>query len=382
MSRAPSRLPRRAALAALLPATAMAQAAAPTSPGPPSPGALPGLGLLGRLAGYTYGCAVRSDRLIEDVPYATDVARECAVVVPEWEAKFDALQPEEGKFTFGPLDEVLSFAQSQGIAVRGHALVWHAALPDWARTAITSGPNRARALMNTHFETVLNRTRPRIRDWDVVNEAIADPPGSDTPESGPGPLRATPMLAALGPRYIDLAFRKAREIDPTLRLTLNDYGVAEDTPSADEKRRRLLAVVRGLRDRGVPIDAVGIQGHLQMRNAFNAEKFTAFVRSLRDLGLSVLITELDVREDWQVPDGYPARDDVIAERVRAFLTSAVDGGVRTVLTWGLVDRYSWLVTDPDVARKDGLKHRGLPLDWEGNRKAMWRAMARVIGGQG
>ncbi|PZW50359.1 endo-1,4-beta-xylanase [Humitalea rosea] len=372
---------RRAALAAVLSTTTMAQAAAPASTAPPSPGALPGLGSLGRLAGFTYGCAVRSDRLAEDPPYAGDVARECAVMVPEWEAKFETLQPEEGKFDFGLLDEVLTFAQAKGIAVRGHALVWHAALPPWAREAIASGADRARGVMDAHFETVLNRTRPRIRDWDVVNEVVADPPGSDTPDGGPGPLRATPMLTALGPGYIDLAFRKAREIDPTLRLTLNEYGIEEDTPSADEKRQRLLGLLRGLRDRDVPIDAVGIQGHLQMRNAFSAEKFTAFVRAIRALGLSVLITELDVREDWRVPEGYPARDDVVAARVRDFLASAVDGGVRTVLTWGLVDRYSWLVTDPDVARKDGLHHRGLPLDWEGSRKAMWRAMAQVIGGQ-
>jgi endo-1,4-beta-xylanase len=55
--------------------------------------------------------------------------------------------------------------------------------------------------------------------------------------------------------------------------------------------------------------------------------------------------------------------------------------VRTFITWGLVDRYSWTVTDKDVRRSDDQHHRGLPLDWEYDRKQMWRAMARAFRGE-
>ncbi len=340
----------------------------------------PGLGALARQHGFTFGCAVQNALLQTNPLFAATVAREAAVLVPEWEAKFEALQPQEGRFDFGPLEGILDWAQVRNLPVRGHALVWHNAMPPWLRSALAQGPARARGVMQAHFDVVLPRTRARIRDWDVVNEAVANPPGSDNP-SASGPLRPTPWLAALGPNYIPLAFRMARERDPTLRLTLNDYGVEEDTPAADIKRRWLLALCRSLQDQRVPIDAVGIQAHLQMQNPFSAEKFTAFARSLRAMGLSVLITELDVREPNQVADGYAARDEAVAAWVGRFLTAAVEGGVRTVLTWGLIDRYSWLVTDPGVARRDGLHHRGLPLDWEANRKPMWQTMARILGGQ-
>lgn len=369
---APAPTGRRLLGGAVLAALLARAAAAQTSPG---------LGTLARQHGFIFGAAVQAEWLQTNPLFAAAVAREAALLVPEWEAKFEALQPQEGRFNFGPLDGILNWGQARSLPVRGHTLVWHIAMPPWLRAALADGPARARTVMQAHFDTVLPRTRARIRDWDVVNEAVANPLGSDNP-SASGPLRPTPWLAALGPAYVPLAFRLARERDPTLRLTLNDYGVEEDTPAADIKRQWLLALLRSLQDQRVPIDAVGIQAHLQMQNPFSADKFTAFVRTLRGMGLAVLITELDVREPNRVADGFAARDEAVAAWVGRFLTAAVEGGVRTVLTWGLMDRYSWLVMDPGVARRDGLHHRGLPLDWEGNRKPMWRVMARILGGQG
>ncbi|MFC7551104.1 hypothetical protein ACFQU7_00495 [Pseudoroseomonas wenyumeiae] len=55
--------------------------------------------------------------------------------------------------------------------------------------------------------------------------------------------------------------------------------------------------------------------------------------------------------------------------------------MRTVLTWGLSDKYSWLATDPDVAMPDKRPHRGLPLDAEWKRKPMWDALARALTGR-
>ena len=154
----------------------------------------------------------------------------------------------------------------------------------------------------------------------------------------------------------------------------------EEAPHCLEKRRRLLALVRQLRRAGAPLDAVGMQAHLQMDRPFSGPSFTAFCKELAGEGLQLLITELDVRESWKVPDGYPARDVLVAARVKEFAEAALAGGVKTILTWGLIDRYSWLVSDPGVTRKDGLKHRGLPLDWEGDRKPFWNALAEAFQG--
>ncbi|MDB5374366.1 MAG: hypothetical protein JWP04_3008, partial [Belnapia sp.] len=246
------------------------------------------------------------------------------------------------------------------------------------------GPAKARALLAAHLDGVLPATRAAIRDWDVVNEAVANPEGSQFTAQTPaiGDLRDTPWLRALGPGYIELAFRLARERDPTLRLTYNDYGLEGDTPWAEEKRQRVLRLLRRLLDARCPIDALGLQAHLQMDEPFRPEPFAAFLATLRGLGLSVLITELDMREARVLPAGLAARDAAVADRVRAVVGTALEQGCRTVLTWGLSDKDSWLAREADVMRQDGTIHRSLPLDAEGQRKPMWQALAAAFAARG
>lgn len=340
-----------------------------------------GLGALARASGITYGAAVQEQLLGSDPQYAAAFAAETAILVPEWEGKWSALQPEEGRFDTAPLDNILRWAQGQGRPVRGHALVWHNNLPEWMHRALSEGRDRALAVLAAHMDHVLTHTRAQIRDWDVVNEVIANPPGSDVPQAGPGELRDTPWLRALGPQYIEIALRMARERDPTLRLTLNEYGIEEDTPDAEEKRRRLLNLLRGLLGRNVPLDAVGIQAHLQMARPYRPAPFAAFLGELRRMGLAVLITELDIRETRDAPQDIAARDALVAERAHAFVATALENGCRTVLTWGLTDKYSWLAQEPAVAMGNGRIHRGLPLDDKWQRKPVWDALARAFQGR-
>ena len=360
---------RRAALAVpFAPLPALAQ---------PTP---PPLRQQARSAGRAFGAAIRSELLAQDAAYARLFAAEAEILVPEWEGKWEALQPSEGQFDLAPLRAVTAFAQAHQQRVRGHALVWHNAMPDWLNRRLADGAAAARAALETHFTSILPATRQVIRDWDVVNEPIANAPGADNPQAGPNPLRESPWFRALGPDYIELAFRLARSLDPTLRLTLNEYGIEEATPDADIKRNRLLALLRRLLDRGAPLDALGIQAHLQLRRPFDAQVFGRFLAEIRGMGLAILITELDVREADQLPPDIAARDNAVAQRVREFCTTATQAGCRTIITWGLTDRHSWLTQDPDVARRDNIPTRGLPFDAAWQRKPMWHALAGVLSG--
>lgn len=335
---------------------------------------------LAHARGLTFGSAIRHDLLRTDAGYAALMAREAEVLVPEWAAKWSVLQPREGEFDFSVLQEILAFAARNRQRVRGHTLLWHESLPAWLPPALAEGPARAGAVMETHIRTVLEATRPSIRDWDVLNEVVANPPGSDNPSPIPGDLRTSPWLRALGPDYIDRAFRIARQVDPTLRLTLNDYGVEADNPAAAEKRARLLRLVRGMIQRRVPLDAIGIQAHLQMREPFRAEPLVAWLQELRGMGLALAVTELDVREPDVLAPSVALRDAAVADRTAQFLEAAIAGGVRTILTWGLSDRDSWLRLEPSVARPDGAQTRGLPFDTDLRPKPMREAMARVFRG--
>lgn len=361
---------RRAALtlAAGLPACSLAQG---------GPG-LPALRQQARPAGRGFGAAIRSEILATDPAYAALYSTEAEILTPEWEAKWEALQPEEGRYDYAPLNQILAFSQQHRQRLRGHALIWHQAMPPWLTAALAESPSRARGVLEAHFNAVLAATRLSIRDWDVINEPIANPAGSDAPQGGDNPMRETPWLNALGRDYVEIALRWARALDPTLRLTLNEYGVEEATPDAAIKRARLLALLRHLLDRGCPLDAVGIQAHLQLRRPFQAEPFARFVGEIRDMGLAVLITELDIREADTLPEGLAARDAAVADRARDFVTAALGAGCRTVVTWGLSDRDSWLVKEPGVARHDGVPTRGLPFDEALQRKPMWHALAGAM----
>ncbi len=341
-----------------------------------SPG--PGLRELARARGLSFGTAIQGQQLVDDPALAAIVAREADVLVPEWEAKWEALQPERGRFEFGSLRQVTRFAQANGQRVRGHALLWHRAMPAWLEPALREGPAQAATILEEHIAGVLRETRESIRDWDVVNEIIANPPGSDNPDATEGDLRPTAWLRALGPGYPERALRLARQADPTLRLTMNDYGIEADTPWAAAKRARLLRVVRGLLDKRCPLDAIGIQAHLQMRDPFRAESFVAFLRELREMGLAILITELDVREPDVAALSLPERDAAVADYVGAFVAAALEGGARTFLTWGITDRDSWLVQEAGVARADGQKTRGHPYDSDLQPKLLRARLAQLF----
>jgi endo-1,4-beta-xylanase len=89
---------------------------------------------------------------------------------------------------------------------------------------------------------------------------------------------------------------------------------------------------------------------------------------------------MDIREHWKLPDGgLPGRDRAVADRIRAFVDAALNGGVKVFVTWGLMDKYSWLASEVHVKRQDGLEHRGLPWDDDGHRKLFWLAMAQTLG---
>lgn len=43
--------------------------------------------------------------------------------------KWESLQPTEGVFDYAVADDIVAFAESNNMAVRGHCLVWHSQTP-------------------------------------------------------------------------------------------------------------------------------------------------------------------------------------------------------------------------------------------------------------
>lgn len=326
----------------------------------------PGLRVYAARAGLLYGAAAAWPQLRDDVTYAEAFARECNILVPENVLKMGLVQPQPGVFRFEPADFMAEFCRRHDMRMRGHTLVWHEQTWRWLKTEVNS--QNARKHLEEHIRAVAGRYRGRMHSWDVVNEAVHVPDGR---EDG---LRVTPFLELLGPGYIELAFRLAREADPEAKLTYNDYGLDYDTPEQEAKRKAVLRLLRELKERDAPVHAFGMQAHLdwkEFRN-FRAETLQRFFREVASLGLEIYITELDV-SDRDLPDDIAERDEGIAQVYATYLKAALaEPAVKAVLTWGLTDRYTWLAGRR--RRASGTPVRVLPLDRDYQRKPAWRAI--------
>jgi endo-1,4-beta-xylanase len=307
--------------------------------------------------GLLAGAAVIVRALENDPALQRLIAEQYGIVVPENELKWRALRPAQDQFDFSQSDALFAFARAHDLKIRGHTMVWHNSVPDWLK----NGPSQldVRQLLIDHIQTVVGRYRGRVHSWDVVNEAIlpADAQADD--------LRKSFWFDRVGADYIEVAFRAAREADPHGRLAYNDYGVEYDNPEEAARRASILALLRRMQVRNVPIDAVGIQSHIKARSPFPVGKGLAeFIESIRAMGLEVYLTEMDVNEDDLPFDDVKQRDEAIAMTYREFLDVALaNSAVKAMLTWGISDRRTWLNDGPTHHRKQPNRpQRSLPFD--------------------
>lgn len=307
--------------------------------------------------GLLFGNAVVVSTLANDPALCQLLADQSGILVPEVELKWVALRPALDRFDFQAADTLFAFAKKHHQQVRGHTLVWHNSVPAWLSKSDSS--TDVRALLVNHIQTVVGRYRGRVQSWDVVNEAILPR------DNQPGGLRKSFWYDRIGPDYIELAFRTAHEADPHAVLAYNDYAVEYDNDEDAERRRDILALVRSLQAKNVPIQAVGIQGHIRAAATSTiGSGLSDYVAALAAMKLQVFVTELDVNEDDVLADDLPARDAAVASTYANFLSTVLaNPAVKLVLTWGMSDRRTWLNDGPTHHRKQPNRpQRSLPFD--------------------
>ncbi|MFI6783176.1 endo-1,4-beta-xylanase [Micromonospora sp. NPDC050276] len=287
--------------------------------------------------GRYFGAAVATGKLSTSA-YTTILNREFNSVVAENEMKWDATEPQQGRFSYTGGDRLVSHAQANGMSVRGHALLWHAQQPGWAQGM--SGSALRNAAIN-HVTQVATHFRGKIHSWDVVNEAFAD--------GGSGGRRDS-NLQRTGNDWIEAAFRAARAADPGAKLCYNDY----NTDGINAKSTGIYNMVRDFRSRGVPIDCVGFQSHL---GTSLAGDYQANLQRFADLGVDVQITELDV-----MTGGNQAT--IFGAVTRACLAVSRCTGITT---WGVRDCDSWRGSD-----------NALLFDCNGNKKAAYTSVLNAL----
>lgn len=202
-------------------------------------------------------------------------------IVAENCMKSENLQPQPGVFSFDEADQFVRFGEENNMAIIGHCLIWHSQAPKWFFTD-ENGMDVSReeliTRMKNHITTVVSRYKGKIKGWDVVNEAILDD----------GSWRNSKFYQIIGEDFVKLAFQFARAADPGCELYYNDYSMAHEG-----KRNGVVKMIKAVQDAGVKVDAIGMQGHCDLRFPDIGE-FEKSLVAFAELGCKVNITELDM----------------------------------------------------------------------------------------
>ncbi len=318
--------------------------AAPPSLREASKGLFPiGLGLADRIASQPGDWALLTNQF--------------SMVTPENCMKPARVQASEGQWDFALADSFVNFSSEQKLNIVGHCLVWAKddRTPEWFFREGAQPVSRERLLdrMRKHIETVVNRYKGRIAMWDVVNEALDD---------GTNYLRSSGWERACGEEFLFKAFEYAHQADPQATLIYNDYN--NELPA---KREKMLQLVRAMKARGVPLHAVGLQGHYEL-DSIPFDEIEATIVAVKGLGLKIVVSELDIdvipRSRWWADGGKhreelskldPYRDgcppDILQRQAEQYarlfaIFRRHHDVVARVSFWNLHDGQSWLNTFP------------------------------------
>lgn len=308
--------------------------------------------------------------------YRALMARECNLIVSENATKWKALQPRPGPHLFDEADAVFAWAKGEGMAIRGHTLLWQAPrwLPDWVN-AFDFGAQPGQAaerLLGQHIEAVCSHFGEDIISYDVVNEAV---------DAEPGTLFDNVFGRHLGGiGALDLAFRLAHAHAPHAQLVYNDFMGPGGYSS--KHRAGVLNLLHALRARGTPIHALGIQSHLggDPRNSNGAadREWRKFLDEVSGMGYDLLITEFDVNDKHLAADSA-TRDAGVAAMARDYLDLTLSyPRCRDFLLWGMADKVSWLQHWEPARRADGGPQRCTPYDDALRAKPLREAIAQAL----
>jgi endo-1,4-beta-xylanase len=276
------------------------------------------------------GTAVDFDAYTNDATYRTRIGTEFSSITAENVMKWALVEPTRGTLDFAAADQLVAAAQANHQGVRGHTLLWHNQLPTWLTDGVTAGTitkDQLRDILHKHVTDEVTHFRGKLYQWDVANEVIDDN----------AQLRSTIWLQNLGPGYIADVFRWAHAADPKVKLYINDYNIEAGNAKSDA----YFALVKDLLKQHVPIDGVGVQGHLGVQFGFNtAGQVAANLKRFQDLGLETSVTEADVR---MVMPSDTVKLQAQAQGYSVLMQGCLLTRRCTSFTvWGYTDKYSWV----------------------------------------
>lgn len=264
------------------------------------------------------------------------------------------LHPAEGVWKWEGADSIANWCRRHHIPMRGHCLVWHSQFADWMMYDKKGKFVKKEVFykrLRDHIHAVVNRYKDIVYCWDVVNEAMADqqrPAFRGRPAGSP--YRESALYKLCGDEFIAKAFQFAREADPKALLLYNDYNAADKG-----KSQRIYDMVKKMKDAGVPIDGIGMQGHYNIYGP-SMDDVSAAIEKYATLVKHIHITELDIRANEEMGGqlNFSRKGVEIKPYIQALHANQYNQLFKTlrkykdvidvVTFWNLSDRDSWVGT--------------------------------------
>ncbi len=317
---------------------------------------------------FSIGVAVNM-RNISNPEQIAIIKKDFNSITAENDMKPQSTEPAYGQFNWENADKIANFCRSNGIKLRGHCLMWHAQIGEWMykdEKGDLVSKEKLFQNMKHHITAIVERYKDVIYAWDVVNEAISDggwQGGRRGMGEHPSPYRNSPLYQIAGDEFIKKAFIYAREADPNVLLFYNDYNAADPG-----KRDRIYNMVKSMKEEGVPIDGIGMQGHYNVYGP-SMEDVDAALTKYSTIVKHIHITELDIRANQEMGGqlNFSRDGGNISQVVRTLQEDQYarlfkvlrkhKDVVDNVTFWNLSDRDSWLGA------------RNYPLPYDENYKA-------------
>ncbi|MBN1501573.1 MAG: endo-1,4-beta-xylanase [Spirochaetes bacterium] len=265
-------------------------------------------------------------------------------ITAENKMKFISIHPEPDKYNFAPADGIADFCRKYKIQMRGHTFVWHHQdeIANWmffSKDGKRKSREEALLMLENHIKTLMDRYGDVVYAWDVVNEAIDI--------SQPDKMRRTPWYDTIGPDYVEKAFEIAHKINPNARLFYNDYMTFDA-----QKGEAIYNFVKKMKDRGIPVDGIGMQMHLTLTYP-DLEAIDATIEKFSQLGIEIHITELDMSlytQEFETLDRAP--EEYLIHQAHRYqelfkIFRNHNDVITSVTFWGFTDGHTWLTQAPN-----------------------------------
>jgi GH35 family endo-1,4-beta-xylanase/beta-glucanase (GH16 family) len=236
------------------------------------------------------------------------------------------MEREKGKVNYAVVDAILHWTTENEIPLRAHNVYW--GIPGYVQSWLKEMDDQdLEQTLKNRAETLAARYKGRFAEYDLNNEMIHGNYYEDR----------------LGPDITKKMAEWMHSQDPAANLYLNDYDIA-----TGNKLPEYMAHIRTLRQQGVPIAGIGVQGHLHA-DTFDRTELKRALDSLAQFNLPICITEFNIpgqrskyMNDRTLKMTAEEEELNATELVDYYRICFAHPAVKGIIQWGFWEKANWI----------------------------------------